>query len=661
MTGMASGMDWDEIIGQLMELEAKPIERYEERIEETEELQSAYSDLAGRAGSLQSRVSDLADPDNFDPLDTSVSDENVLDATIVDEDQATPGTHEVFVEELAETASVQSGSFLQDKKMYSADDGTTTRSDFLVGGDGSLNTATDYLDELRYEVETTGEGEEDIMVRQDTDEGTVGVSIDLDSIETFDELMEIVNNPEIGHEHDAVLEYDGAGEDRAEMEDPDNWSMQLQYHSDNDRFTLHAAESSSTHEGGRTFEIADNSNDGFFQRIGFNSDSTIHEYSDTQSDYGASLLSLDSRAPLAETATGVPIDESGEIQINNTTVEWDDQDSLSDVISRMNTEVEGVNVAYNEATDRVTLEADEPGAGEIEVDDVSGNLANVLHLREEGEESYPQSAGEFEEGSDAEATINGDTVTASGNTIEFNGLELDLQELHTSEAHAPDNPVEVEVFQDEDEVVEMVGEFVNQYNSVVEFINQRSEVDVPEEPGADEEERDTGVFVGESTPRNLRTQMATMITGRYADATGSEGGIEAMADVGITQVDPMTASDEDRGKLEFNAAEFRDAFQDNPDAVQDLFTADEAAGDEQDGVMTRLDNYLEGMTDSRDGILAEHDDGFNQRIDNLQDRIERQIQHVESRQQTLERQFIHMESMMADLNAQQDSLAQHGM
>ena len=670
MTGMSSGMDWGEIIDQMMEIEARPIQRYEDRIEETEELQDAYRDLNNRTASLQSRAADLTDPSNFEPLDISNTHEDVLDATVVNENQATPGTHEVFVEELADTAQVRSGAFVQNKKMAGDHNGAdiTSRSDFLVSEDGPLDTgSSEFLEQLRYEVQTTGEGNADIDIRQhahsDEAEDEYGISIDLDSVDDFDHLMELVNDPTIDLDDDAALvEYTGGAADRSEMDNPeDHWGMELQYHSSNDRFTLHPGKSSDDTTGGRNFQLRDKEDDGFFQRVGFNLGTGYHYFTDSQRDHGENLLSLDSTAPLAETATGRPIKADGEIQINNTTVEWDDQDSLSDVIARMDSEVEGVNVSYNEATDRVTLEAEEPGAGDIEVEDVDGNLADVLHLREEGEDSGHVYPGEYEAGSDAEATINGDTVTASGNTIEFNGIELDLQELHTSEDHAPDNPVEVEVFEDVDEVVGMVSDFVEQYNSIISFINERNQVDVPDAPGADEEERDSGIFIGESTPRNLRTQMATMITGRYADATGSEGGIEALGDVGIEQVDPRTASESDQGMLQFNASEFREVFQDNPEAVQDLFMADESTGDEQDGVMTRLDNYLEGMTDSQDGIFQARDEGFNNRIDNLQDRIDSRMDYVENRQQTLERQFIHMESMMADLNAQQDSLAQHGM
>ncbi|GEM_PF-3478892 len=653
--GLSSGLDTGEIIDQLSAIEARPIQRFEDRIEEAEEVQGAFRDLNNRVSNLHSRVESLTARDAFEPMAASSSDDDIVGVNIVNDRQAVTGSYEVFVESLATNARVRSGAFLQNQKM-ATEDGETMRSDFRVTGDSRLNLdSEDFLDQLRYNVETTGSGNEDFFVRQDTAEGMVGVSIDLDEVESFSELMEIINDPTIGPEdHAAVLEYDGAGEDRSTLADSENWSMTMQYHFSSDRFTMHAAESSGA-DGGRTVELADAvGGSGFFQRIGFASDQFIHTFDRTQSEYGENLLSLDRRASLEDAAFQSSIDSAGTIRINNTEVEWDaEEDSLDDVIARLDSEVSGVNVSYNEATDRVTLESSDPGAGEIEIDDLSGNLANVLNLREPGEESSYQSSGNFEAGEDAEVLIDGDPVSSSSNTVTFNGLELELHELYQQAEHE-DEPIEIEVYDDLDAVVEEVSRFVDQYNSVIEFINQRSEVDVPSEPGADADEIDSGVFVGQSLPRDLRVRLGMMVTGRFSEPGGDS--INSAAQLGIEQVNPRQASARDRGKLEFNASELRAQLEEDPNAVRDFFQASTDEDDPEDGLATRLDDYLAGMTDRHDGIIGNRIDGFDQRINNLQDRIERQTRRVETRQAQLQRQFIQMESIMARLHQQQDSL-----
>ena len=653
--GLSSGMEWGQIVDQLIQLEARPIERYENRIEDHQETQDAFRDLNNRTANLLNNVRDISDPEAFEAMDISNTHPDVLTASIVDEDSATEGIHEVHVENLASRARVRSGAFVQDQKMATVD-GETSRSDFQVASDSPLDLeSTEFLDQLRYNVETTGEGEEDFHLRQDTAEGQVGVSIDLDSVESFSELMELINDPTISEDdHDALLDYDAqghAGSSRDSLADPENWSMQMQYHSGSDRFTLHASESHDAADGGRTFELADDvSGEGFFQQIGFASDSTIHTFDETQSDYGMNLLSADADNFLDNISFQSSIENEGTVRINNTDVEWDSAaDSLRDVVDRIDAEVDGVNARYSSATDRVTLEAEETGAGDIEVEDLEGNLANVLNLRDEGDEATYQSPGDYTEGEDAEVLIDGDPVTSEGNTVTFDGIELELHELHTEEEN-PDNPVEVEVFGDTEGITQQVGEFINQYNSVMEFINEKS-MPNPDDPD------EAGPLASDSMPRNLATRMAQFVTGRYEEATDS-GTIQSAADIGIQQVDPLIASDSDVGKLEFDAAQFQQALEENPDEVQALFTADTEEGDAQDGIATRLDSYLEGMTDPTDGLLQTRIEGFDDRITNLQDRIDRQVERVERKRDHLESQFMHMESMMADLNAQQSSLQQ---
>ena len=654
--GLSSGLDTGEIIDQLVAIEARPIQRFEDRIEEAEDVQGAFRDLNNRVSNLHSRVENLTARDAFEPMAARSSDDDIVGVNIVNDRQAVTGSYEVFVESLASQARVRSGAFLQDQKM-ATEDGETMRSDFRVTGDSRLNLdSEDFLDQLRYNVETTGSGNEDFFVRQDTAEGQVGVSIDLDEVESFSELMEIINDPTIGPEdHDAVLEYTGAGEDRSTLADSENWSMTMQYHSSNDRFTMHAAESSDTADGGRTVQLADAvGGDGFFQRIGFASDQYIHTFDHTQSDYGENLLSLDRRVSLEDAAFQSSIDSAGTIRINNTEVEWDaEEDSLNDVIARLDSEVAGVNVSYNEATDRVTLESSDPGAGDIEVQDLSGNLANVLNLREPGDESSYQSSGSFEAGEDAEVLIDGDPVSSDNNIVTFNGLELELHELYQQSEHEGE-PIEIEIYDDVDAVVDEVSSFVNQFNSVIEFINQRSEVDVPSEPGADADDIDSGVFVAQSLPRDLRVRMGMMVTGRFTEAGGDS--INSASQLGIEQVNPRQASQSDQGKLEFNASELRARLEEDPEAVRDFFQASTDADDPEDGLATTLENYLDGMTDRHDGIIGNRIDGFDQRISSLQDRIERQTRRVQSRQGQLERKFIQMESMMARLYQQQDAL-----
>lgn len=657
-SGLSSGMEWDKIVEQLVQIEARPIKRYSNRIDEAEQAQGAFRDLNNRVSNLlDNNVSALGNSDTFDQMAVSNSHTDVLSASIVNEDKLVDGVHEIYVENLATRASVKSGAVVQDQKMATAG-GQTSLSDFDVSSSESLDlSSTDFLDQLKNNVNTTGVGNEDIMVRQDTAEGTVGISIDLDSVDSFSELQNLINDPTISEsEHAALLDYSAqghAGNSRDTLTDSSNWSMEMEYHSGKDKFTMHAGEVVDAADGGRNFELDDADSagtEGFFQQIGFNSDETIHQYDVAQSDYGMNLLSADAGDLLENISFQSTLDASGTIRVNNTDISWDaSADSLRDVVSRIDEQVEDVNASYSSATDKVTLEAADTGAGDVSVEDVSGNLANALNLRSSGDEANFNSPGAYTSGKDAEVTIDGDVVQSTGNTVTYDGLELNLQELHT-QASNPDNPVEVSVSEDIAGITEEVGKFVNQYNSVVEFINKKSET-TPDNPD------ESGPFAHDSMPRNLSNRLARMVTGRYKDATGSDT-IQSAADIGIEQKDPLAASDADKGKLNFNAAEFQEALANNPQEVKKLFTASTDAGDAQDGIATKMEPYLQGMTDSTDGLLQTRIDGFDTKISNLEDRIVDQKERVQAERSRLEAKFVQMEQMMADLNSQQSAMSQ---
>ncbi|MGM0380828.1 MAG: flagellar filament capping protein FliD [bacterium] len=656
-SGLSSGMEWDQIIDKLVKIEARPIKRYEERIEEQEEAQDAFRDLNNRTANLASNnVSALTDPDTFEAMKVSNSHSDVLDASVVDEDKLASGTNEIYVENLASRAQVKSGAMVQDQKMATAG-GQTSLSDFDVASSDSLDlTSTDFLQQLKNEVETTGVGNEDIMVRQDTAEGEVGISIDLDSVDNFNELKQLINDPTISEtEHEALLDYEAqghAGSSRDSLADSANWSMEMEYDSTSDKFSIHAAETVDGSDGGRTFELSDATADkGFFQQIGFNSDDNIHTYDVAQSDYGMNLLSADADGLLGDVAFQSSLDGSGTIQVNNTEVSWDASvDSLRDVVSRIDEQVEGVNASYSSATDKVTMEATDTGAGDVNVEDVSGNLANVLNLRSSGDEDFYNSPGAYTSGEDAEVTIDGDQVSTDGNTVTYDGMELNLKQLHT-EADNPDNPVELEVSEDINGITEEVGKFIEQYNSIMEFINEKSATNY------EDDEEEAGPLANDSMPRNLSTRMAQFVTDRYKDATGSDT-IQSATNIGIEQTDPLVATDADKGKLNFDAAKFQEALQENPEDVKKLFTASTEDGDAQDGIATKLESYLEGMTDPTDGLLQTRIDGFDTSISNLEDRIVDQEDRVAAERSRLESKFIQMEKMMSDLNNQQSSLSQ---
>jgi flagellar hook-associated protein 2 len=107
--GLASGLDTDSIISQLMEIEQQPIIvlQQEEAFYQTKI--SAFGTLKGALSSLQSAVTSLKDTDSFISLTASSGNSSVL--SVAASEDAEPGNYQVTVTALAQAHQVRSASF----------------------------------------------------------------------------------------------------------------------------------------------------------------------------------------------------------------------------------------------------------------------------------------------------------------------------------------------------------------------------------------------------------------------------------------------------------------------------------------------------------------------------------------------------------------------
>ena len=96
--GLASGIDSDAIISQLLALEEQRIFLIQKRIAEEEVKKASYQDLTGRVNSLKSVASSLTNPDVFGKLGASSSDAGV---TVTAKKTAAEGNYTVDVKQIA--------------------------------------------------------------------------------------------------------------------------------------------------------------------------------------------------------------------------------------------------------------------------------------------------------------------------------------------------------------------------------------------------------------------------------------------------------------------------------------------------------------------------------------------------------------------------------
>ena len=226
-------------------------------------------------------------------------------------------------------------------------------------------------------------------------------------------------------------------------------------------------------------------------------------------------------------------------------------------------------------------------------------------------------------GSDAQTPI---VLRSSTNTLNdlLEGVTIDL--VGTS-----DEPVDLSVTQDVDSIVEDLDAFVSAYNNVIDRIDDLTSFD--------DETYERGILFGDSTVNTIERRIYTAVTQAYD--TGSEA-ITRLSTIGITIGDG--------GHLSLDETKFRESYAENPEAVEELFTAEDT------GFGTIFDEVLDELTRSTDGTLARKDASLESREDLLNDRIDTLQILLDRTQERYERQFTALETALASLQSQQSAL-----
>lgn len=160
VSGLGSGVDWRKLIDDLIAVERKRVELWEQRKSAMEADARAWAAVGDKLAALSSAVEALCKADTFLAKKATSSDEGVLTATCTTE--ATPGTHSVVVTALAKAHTVASGSF-SSKSQALGVQGT-----FKVNGIAVTLTTDDTLDAVATKINQADAGVTAYVLLQDT-------------------------------------------------------------------------------------------------------------------------------------------------------------------------------------------------------------------------------------------------------------------------------------------------------------------------------------------------------------------------------------------------------------------------------------------------------------------------------------------------------------
>lgn len=230
-------------------------------------------------------------------------------------------------------------------------------------------------------------------------------------------------------------------------------------------------------------------------------------------------------------------------------------------------------------------------------------------------------------GQDAQITVDGDLLTSSSNTFAdvFEGVTFTLSSMATA-----GESVTLDVTTDAKAISTSVGKLVEQVNAIIAEIGLKTSFNQATGSGSP--------LTGNSEVRAVREQLLSAVTGGVNGSSLASFGIEVTRD----------------GKLEFDAAQFEEAFAADPAAVEAAFTATSTVGDVETpvGFAARLQQLAERASDSEVGTITTAIKGFTSTADDLTRNIEAWDLRLVNRRTALERQFTAMETALSSLQNQ---------
>ena len=185
-----------------------------------------------------------------------------------------------------------------------------------------------------------------------------------------------------------------------------------------------------------------------------------------------------------------------------------------------------------------------------------------------------------------EGSIPGSGVLVSSSTNEFedvvNGVDL-------TAVTASDTSVEITVEQDDQELVDLVQSFVDSYNTLRD--------DLGELTAFDENDLSTGLLFGTSEALRVDTELSRLITDRYVGL----GEFQSLQSIGI--------SVDDGGKLSLDTGKLKEAFAEDSQSLQTLFTSKDR------GVVAKFNATIDRLAGAENGVLTNRNDSLQATID----------------------------------------------
>jgi len=316
-----------------------------------------------------------------------------------------------------------------------------------------------------------------------------------------------------------------------------------------------------------------------------------------------------------------PLTADGTFSINGVEIAIDaSEDSLQDLISRVNESDAKVTISYDASQDQFTIQNNETGSTGMDLDDNGSGFFNAIGI-DTANINYTL-------GENATFTVNGgSTQISTSNTFDadvhgITGLSVTATELGTET---------IAVTASSENGRDKIDDFISKYNAVQSYLETQTKITV------NDGNVTTGTLAGNTDMTQLISKLRQTAFSAVSSLAGGE--VKRLADMGIDfKSDSNQLEVVDSGALD-------NALKQNSSAVTTLFT------DDAEGLVKSLGDLIKVYT-KNDGTIDILNESIDDRVGNIDNQIDLLERLIRQRESALEASFLAMEQAQAEISRQ---------
>jgi len=623
--GLASGLDTQNILDQLVAIERRPItllqirkDGYKKKLDVWNQVSSKLSDLISSLGKLRTE-------NNFKAFATNSEDEDIV--TLSATSSAEAAEHSIRVLQIAQQRKISSQSF------ESKTENLGLTGDFLIDGKVISVGTTDSLMDIRDKINNANAGVQASILELADNEFRLVVASESTGEDGFHILdasttnilqnlglttgtESIKNQITGGVESDSFSDISATIGSVLDLSSPQSGTVTIGDKtvsidlSSDTLATIKDKINAANPTGVVASIVSDTENNQTIYKLRIEGNSTFSDNNNILQTLG--ILEGDTGAPATaqvitgnavnttdgstaitaattfgsiynanvsngDTITIVGKDHSGADVTGTFTITDTSTTTVQDLLDAIESAFSGAVTASINSSGKIVVTDNSSGTSQLDVNLIENNEGGgTLNFGTFSTTTTGRDAisGDLQEGQDASIEVDGIQLTRSSNSISdiLQGVTLNLHKADTT------STVNISVARDFDTIKSNINDFIKKYNDIIDFINKQFTYDTDKEKA--------GTLLGDTTLISVQSEIKNIVSDRIS---GLPETLRSLAQVGID-----TDSD---GKLSMDESEFDEKIQDNFDGVVKIFSA---IGETTDSDIS----YVNHTTDTLPGTYA---------------------------------------------------------